>query len=129
MKKSLLVFLALFVLQAQAIQSTQSTLVIRPGQKELILSVFGNPATGYDWQVKEYEWAYFNLVGHGFLKIPGEGHIGTPGFAQFIFKIEKPFERVKLIKLELKGQDDGPPLETKTFRVMVMKEHLTIAEN
>lgn len=103
------------------ILNTTQTLFIWPGQAKLIISVKSNPESGYDWQLKEYSWDHFNLVGQGFLKSRDSEFLGAPGHYQFILDILKPFHDTQNIVLALKAPWEDHPIITKTFMVRVLE--------
>jgi inhibitor of cysteine peptidase len=121
------IFYTLLTMLAFSAFGGSETLLIQPGQGEVVLSIPANPSTGYIWKLKKYDEFHFNLVGQGFLK-PGKGLVGQGGQAQFIFKIIKPFNDVQRVKFELVAPWDKEPVQTKTFLISVMEETITAAE-
>lgn len=118
---SILIGITCSVMANDMVLNTTKTLFVWPWQSQLVVSVKANPATGYDWLVKQYSWDRFNLVGQGFLKSENSEFLGAPGHYQFIFDILKPFNDTQQIILALKAPWEDHPIITKTFLVRVLE--------
>lgn len=110
------------------IPNTTETMLVSPGQKEIVISIQANPTTGYLWTVSKYNDVYLDLVGKGFIKAKNSRLIGAPGHNQFIFKVLKPIKGTLRISLELKRPWEKVPVAKKTYMINLLSETINPAE-
>ena len=119
MKKLMLTLMSIIFAATGCAQS--ETVSVQKGQKEVVIKIPGNPTTGYQWQIKHYDEALFEVSASGYLP-PNNKRIGAGGTYQFIFTILKPLSQKTKITFEYKRPWEKDAGSTKTYLVTPIEE-------
>lgn len=117
----MLALLSLIFVSSGCAQS--ETISIAKGQKEIVIKIPGNPTTGFQWQVKQYDENLFELKASGYLP-PDNQRIGAGSVYQFVFTILKPLHQKTSITLEYKRPWEKKSGSVKTYLVTPVEEKI-----
>lgn len=98
-------------------ESNGKTITINQGTS-LILSIEGNPTTGYAWEVTDVDQNILSLTGEPGFKTDSK-MVGSGGVYTFKFKAETPGTTTLTLDYFRSFEPDNPPLETFSVTVIV----------
>jgi inhibitor of cysteine peptidase len=91
---------------------------VRVGEK-IVVTLDGNPSTGYTWDPKELDASMIQQVGSTDFKSGNPGLVGAGGTLTLTFKLLKPGTTVLTLIYHRPWETDVEPLHSYTITIIV----------